>query len=180
MVINRRILSIGLSGFIAGLAIGLLLASVDIVPFDLGGGSVKVDRFYLVELETAIEWLQETYTDDLADDPTFAFAVDDTLELPPWREVWAVFPDAESSIQMVLAQMHQSLIDAGDEEDKMVLTCLGLDDDPYRGEEPGMYLYVQVPYKLRNTVTVPDEWETLDGPKESIFWILLSCYPDAE
>jgi hypothetical protein len=62
----------------------------------------------------------------------------------------------------------------------MVLTCLGLDDDPYRGEGPGMYLYVQVPYKLRNTVAVPDEWEMLDGPKESIFWILLSCYPDAE
>lgn len=180
---SRRQIFAGCIGMIIGLVMGMLLVSVDIVDLDLSGGAVKPDHYYLVELSTAVEWLQEAYFGDgsVDEDDSLILAIDTTLELPPWREVWDAFPDAKASIQMVLETAHEILaeVEKGDDERDGVSTCLGLDDNPYREEGPAMYLYVQVPNRHVDDVTIPEDWPPpLTEPKDSIFWLLLSCYPD--
>ena len=153
---KTREIAAGITGLVLGILIGMLLVSGDVISVPVVGVASPPYYYYIVELSEAVDWLKETSLSlDTANNEQeeVLTAIDNTLGLPPWREVWEVFPDEQSSIDMTLKSIHETVLGvevesrAAQTTDDAVSACLALDDDPYRAEGPGMYLYIKLDFR---------------------------------
>ncbi len=206
MKLNRREVTVLISGLIVGLLLGMVMVSLDedLALFGTAGGSGssgqnKDDKssvlYYRVPLTEAQAWLGEKYpelTEEKQQEWTDAFAKIDALYTSA-----DFFADAETIRADISGNTTSNILDdfyaafAGVEADKLdeisqldinegISTCLGVWDDPAEG---GMYLYLKVTSEEAKKLELPKEWEDLKLPKPAendILWIDMGCFPNVE
>lgn len=206
MKLNRREVTVLISGLIVGLLLGMVMVSLDedLALFGTAGGSDKTGQnkddkssvlYYRVPLTEAQTWLGEKYpelTEEKQQEWTDAFAKIDALPTSAdfFADADVLREDiSENTSSNVLDDFYAAL--TGVEADKLneisqldvnegISTCLGLYDDPM---EAGMYLYLKVTSEEAKKLELPKEWEDLklQKPAENdILWIDMGCFPNVE
>jgi|GEM_PF-3113331 len=134
--------------------------------------------FYLVEYEQAQAWL----TSILADDPATLEANWELIAgLIDAEDISSYWPDANESIELILATIRKQLIagqNVSAQQNAALSTCIGIDQSPYNITGPGVYVYIEVPTDL--VETIPEDWEALDTPKENNLLWTTQCYTSEE
>ncbi len=206
MKLNRREVTVLISGLIVGLLLGMVMVSLDedLALFGTAGGSGssgqnKDDKtsvlYYRVPLTEAQAWLGEKYpelSEEKQQEWTDAFAKIDALPTSAdfFTDADALRLDiSDNTASNVLDDFYAAL--TGVEADKLneisqldinegISACLGLYDDPM---QPGMYLYLKVTSEEAKKLELPKEWEELklQKPAENdILWIDMGCFPNVE
>lgn len=169
-------------GVVIGVTLALLasLTGIDL----LGAASPAAARptHYLVPVETAGSWVVEQTE---AETDEFSAALDDVTTLLSADDFRQALVDEESSIELVLSTTYSAV--TGDEAgpvsptpnpDVLASACLGLDDNPYEPDGPGLYVYITLP--ADEAADLPTDW-ILDEPKgNDLYWQLLACFPEAD
>lgn len=186
---NRELIFLT-GGLIVGFVVGvILIGSSDEMRTDLfgtvgdtGGSNSDIEfdelTFYEIEFDDAKDWLSEVepeVSEELAEDLDHVNGLGDTDDLGEY------FTEVQDSIDTVLSTMHRTLLEGIDLEDAIrtrVSTCIALNNDPYSLSGPGVYVYVQVPEDM--VETVPVGWESLEGPKEQNMLYSTTCYSDSD
>lgn len=191
-------------GLIVGLLLGaLVIGSSDDLRSSLFGAAATANSavtpsYYLVDMPTTRDWLVETYVDE-------ADAIDEAItkieDLALARDFREALDEAEPEIDLVLAKTHFALSGAVAEAEATaepteeptalptplvneefasdVVTCLGLDDNPYNLDGPAFYMYLEIP--AEGVDELPEEWELLDEPLDrALYWQLIDCLPKPE
>jgi len=182
---NRREVLVLVSGLIVGLLSGVFLGSRGIAGILLTGSAsapTSPPAYYLVNLSTAAQWLEENRGES-GSDTGDTISMITALSPADFRQN---FEDVAASIDTLLAQVQTALY--GSEAAAPVPTaealaafpqmCLGLDDDPYSATGPAFYLYFQVAPGQEGLI--PDEWAAFRQaqPKHNdLYWQLVGCYP---
>jgi hypothetical protein len=208
MKLNRREVTVLISGLVVGLLLGMVMVSLDedLALFGTAGGEGKNAEnkgdkgdvlYYRVPLEDAQTWLMTTYpelSEEKQQEWGEAFAK--ISALPTSADFFTqadVMRDdiANNTSGNVLDDFYAAL--TGVEADKLdevsqleinegVTTCLGLYDSPVP-DELGMYVYLKLSDDEAKKLELPKEWEDLklQKPAENdILWLDMGCYPDVE
>jgi hypothetical protein len=184
---RRRELTYLAVGLVVGVLVSVLLVVGGVVSPGSGVQPAPANlSYYQVELATARTWLLETSpagaTETVEDTDALVASIDQIEALPSAENFREGLRDAEGAIETVLS--HSYLLVAGTDvpgqsaalDQEEILTCLGMDDDPYNVEGPVFYLYVKVPSEQASVL--PATWIALDAPKNNdLYWQLLSCQP---
>lgn len=191
-------------GLIVGLLLGALVigSSADLRSSLFGAAatanSAVTPSYYLVDMPTTRDWLVEAYVDE-------AEAIDEAItkieDLALARDFREALDETEPEIDFVLAKTHFALSGAVAEDEATaepteeptalptplvneefasdVVTCLGLDDNPYNLDGPAFYMYLEIP--AEGVDELPEEWELLDEPLDrALYWQLIDCLPEPE
>jgi hypothetical protein len=175
------------AGLVVGVLVSVLLVVGGIVTPGSGVQPASVDLSYFqVDMQAARTWVLETSSADAIEaaeaGDALAASIDQIEALPSAENFRQGLRDAEGAIDMFLSQSYRLIAGtdvpgqsaALDQEE--ILTCLGMDDDPYNVEGPVFYLYVKVPSEQASVL--PATWTPLDAPKNNdLYWQLLSCQP---
>lgn len=206
MKLNRREVTVLISGLVVGLLLGMVMVSIDdsLALFGTAGGSDKSSQdkgekndvlYYRVPLTEAQAWLNEKYPElstEKQQEWSDAFAKIDALPTSAdfFNDADALRTDiSDNTASNVLDDFYAAF--AGVQADKLdeisqldinegITTCLGLYDDPM---EAGMYLYLKVTSEEAKKLELPKEWEDLklQKPAENdILWIDMGCFPNVE
>jgi hypothetical protein len=182
---KRREMLILVAGFAVGLLLGMTVigTSSDLRTslFGTAGSTTEKDsEYYLIDLETAQNWLTDRYPES---SDKLQASVTVLTKLPAAVNFPVDFKAAEKDIKVVLPQAYAALTNAKDPEnlqvnpDSQLSACLGLDDNPYQGS--ALYLYLTVPKDQVKKLDIPKDWQKLKNPKLNIlYWKLLACYPE--
>jgi hypothetical protein len=182
---KRREMLILVAGLVVGLLLGMTVigTSSDLRTSLFGTAGSNTDKdteYYLIDLETAQNWLMDKYP--LSSDKLQA-SVTVLTKLPAAANFPVDFKAAEKDIKYLLPQAYAALANAKDPEnlqinpDSQLSTCLGLDDNPYQGSS--LYLYLAIPKDQVEKLDIPKDWQTLKNPKLNVlYWKLLACYPE--
>lgn len=196
---QRNTLIIGIVTLVVGMFIGAAIGE----DFPIVGTAADSDEenvaatasdlYYLVELEDAQTWLEDTYP-DIAENLTTNF--ENVVGIINSEEAFArVAETNEEDLQSVLRHTQAALVgvedineesDLSDEggvlpRDLEIVACLAVDEDPFAGTDPAVKLYLVVPDTEDNTKNIPSDWEPVQ-PKSGtdMFWTPLLCIPDSE
>jgi hypothetical protein len=169
-----------IGGLVIGLLVGLLASASGLFGTasdnnDNGGNAVEVDpnRFYLVELSQAQEWLQEV-------NPELATQLQgDLLSIgeiggPSLATAFDLSRYNPEAVDRVLLNLHnvllqEEVVGQGDAFN----TCLGIQQNPY--EQTGaVYLYLEVPSNVAGEV--PSDWQETSGQQEDGILLSTQCY----
>ena len=175
------------AGLVVGVLVSVLLVVGGVVTPGSGVQPAAVDlKYFQVDMQEARTWVLEASqaeaTDVAEDGDALAASIDQIEALPSADNFREGLREAEGAIDTFLS--HSYALVAGtsvptqsaglDQEE--ILTCLGMDDDPYNVEGPVFYLYVKVPSEQASVL--PATWTPLDAPKNNdLYWQLLSCQP---
>lgn len=179
-------------GLLAGLVIGAVLigTSEDMreslfgtaaEPGSGGGKAVEIDpkQFYLVDLNTAQQWLETVNPDEKGELEEPLSDVAGLTQAGGVLDLGQYFVDKRESFDTVLLSIQDALLtEAGVDEGTALTACIGLDSDPYSLTGPGVYVYVGVPKDM--TDQVPSDWTQLAGPKEQNMLWSTACYTGEE
>jgi hypothetical protein len=194
-------------GLIVGLLLGAVVigSSADLRSSLFGAAatanSVVTPSYYLVDMPTTRDWLVEAYVDEaeLIDE-----AIDKIEDLSLASDFREALTESEEAVDLVLAKTHFALsgvmanaedLEAtetpteeptalptplvNEEFAADVVSCLGLDDNPYNLDGPSFYMYFEVP--AEGVDEMPEEWELLDEPLDrALYWQLIDCLPEIE
>ena len=168
-------------GLIVGLVLGAVLGATNDGLKQLLGASLGADdaNYYLVDIDTAATWLVEQQ----GDTDEISAATDSVVSLMDSSNLREALIAAESDIGTVLATTWSAVSGADSSDpvpsldDASTSACLGLDDNPFSADGPGLFVYMKLPVEL--TDNVPDDWQQIEQPKSNdLYWQLLACYPE--
>jgi hypothetical protein len=190
---KRRDVAFLAFGAVLGLVVALILATSPDIQRALSGTALGIDAepaYLIVDNQQAQEWLLSVYPDD---EQAILAAFDSAARLTTTTTFPETFREVEPDIQALADRAFAALtgrLPEGDDAEAAftppdalltdtaagdIMTCVGLDENPYNFDGYSIELYMEVP--STQLVNLPAEWATHDDPmNRSLFWQRLACH----